>query len=150
MFAALTAHAWPQDQSQTKPPDLSGDWSIDIAHSNYGRMPVPKRYVETIEQKGAALSITSVSEDRNGSARGCLKLTTDDRDNVNEVNGNDFHSKSHWDATKLITTITGDKGLRMIEVRWLSAGGKTQTVETYLGEMRGTPQMVRVMERTRN
>ena len=145
-YACLLASAtcaW----TQTAKPDLAGTWTINAARSNYGRMPPPKSYVETIEQKGGNLSITSVSEDQNGVTKGFLKLTLDDRDNVNEVNGNEFHSKSHWDGAKLITTVTGDKGLRMVEVRSLSSDGKTQTVETYFGEMRGTPQMTRVMDR---
>jgi hypothetical protein len=35
--------------------------------------------------------------------------------------------------------------MRMVEVRSVSADGKTQTVETYMGEIRGNPQMKRVM-----
>jgi hypothetical protein len=45
----------------------------------------------------------------------------------------------------LITTGTGDRGMRMVGVRSVSADGKTQTVETYMGEVRGNPQMRRVM-----
>ena len=74
-----------------------------------------------------------------------MKLTTDGRESLNEINGNEFRSTSHWDGPKLITTVTGDRGMRMVEVRSLSADGKTQTVETYMGEIRGNPQMKRVM-----
>jgi hypothetical protein len=77
-----------------------------------------------------------------------MKHTTDDHENLNEINGNEFRSKSHWDGTKLITTVTGDRGMRMVEVRSVSGDGKTQTVESYMGEVRGSPQMKRVMQKS--
>jgi hypothetical protein len=38
--------------------------------------------------------------------------------------------------------------MRIVEVRSVSADGKTQTVETCMGEVRGNPQMKRVMLRS--
>lgn len=125
--------------------DLSGRWVMDAEHSSYGRMPLPKSYVEVIDQKDPVITISTTSEEQRGETKSFMKLTTDDRENLNEINGNEFRSKSHWDGPKLITTITGDRGMRMVEVRSVSADGKTQTVETYMGEVRGNPQMKRVM-----
>jgi hypothetical protein len=139
----LLAPIWAQ---QSKP-DLSGHWVIDTARSDYGRMPKPKAYVEVIEHKEPVLTIATTSEDNRGESKSFLKLTTDDRDCVNEVNGNEFHSKSHWEGAKVVTTVTGDRGLSLVEVRSLSVDGKTQTVETYMGQRGGTPAMVRVEER---
>jgi hypothetical protein len=133
--------------AQEKKPDFSGRWSINAARSDYGRMPKPKTYVEVIEQKEPVFTVSTTSEDGRGESTMFLKLTTDDRDCVNEVNGNEFHSKSHWEGAKLVTTVTGDRGLSLVEVRSLSADGKTQTVETYMGQRSGTPAMVRVEER---
>jgi hypothetical protein len=133
--------------AQNPKPDFSGRWTIDTAKSNYGGRPAPKTYVEVIEHKDPALTISSTSEDQRGESKMFLKFTTDDRDCVNEVNGNEFHSKSHWDGAKLVTTVTGDRGLSMVEVRSLSANGKVQTVETYMGSMQGAPAMTRVEDR---
>ncbi|HWD00481.1 MAG TPA: hypothetical protein VG456_27175 [Candidatus Sulfopaludibacter sp.] len=120
----LTAPLWTQD----KKPDLSGHWTAK-----------PKNYQETIQQKGPVVTISG--------ANLFLKLTTDDRECINEVNGNEFHSKTHWEGAKLVTTVTGDRGLSMVEVRSLSADGKTQTVETYMGQTRTGSPMVRVEEK---
>ncbi len=139
----LFAPIWAQE----KKPDLSGQWTINLAKSDYGRMPKPKSYVEAIDHKEPVLTISTTSEENRGEMKSFLKLTTDDRDCVNEVNGNEFHSKSHWEGGKLVTTVTGDRGLSLVEVRNLSADGKTQTVETYMGQRGGTPAMVRVEER---
>jgi hypothetical protein len=131
--------------AQEKKANLSGRWVLDAGQSSYGRMPLPKTYVEVIDQKDPVITISTTSEDQRGESKSFLKLTTDDRESLNEINGNEFRSKSHWDGGKLVTAVTGDRGMRMVEVRSLSADGRTQTVETYMGEVRGTPQMKRVM-----
>ena len=145
LFLTACQLAWPQD----KHPDLSGHWEIDASQSSYGGMAPPKTYVETIETKDAALSIATETEDQRGEQKYLTKLTTDGKDNLNTINGNEFHSKSHWDGGKLVTTVTGDRGLTLVEVRSLSSDGKTQTVETYMGQAGATPQMKRVMRKTR-
>lgn len=48
-----------------------------------------------------------------------------------------------------MTTVTGDRGMQLVEVRSLSSDGKTQTVETYMGQVGATPQMKRVMQKGR-
>jgi len=137
--------AWPQATH----PDLSGRWAMDPAQSSYGGMALPKSYVETIDHKEPSLTISTTTEDQRGEQKYVTKLTTDGRDNLNEINGNEFHSKSHWDGAKLVTTVTGDRGMQLVEVRSLSADGKTQTVETYMGQAGATPQMKRVMQKGR-
>ena len=141
---AITAAV--QLPAKEKKPAFSGRWVMDAEHSSHGRMPLPRSYVEVIEQKDPVITIATISEDQRGEMKSFMKLTTDDRENLNEINGNEFRSKSHWDGTKLITTVTGDKGMRMVEVRSVSGDRKTQTVESYMGEVRGTPQMKRVMQ----
>ncbi len=145
LLAIAVAAQLPAEEKKTS---FSGRWVMDAEHSSYGRMPLPKSYVEVIEQKDPVITITTTSEDQRGEMKSFMKLTTDDRENLNEINGNEFRSKSHWDGAKLITTVTGDKGMRMVEVRSVSGDGKTQTVESYMGEVRGTPQMKRVMQKS--
>ena len=141
---ALVAPLWAQE----KRPDFSGRWSINVSKSDYGRMAKPKTYVETIAQKDAVMTVNTTAEDQRGESTMFLKLTTDDRECVNEINGNEFRSKSHWEGDKLVTTVTGDRGLSLVEVRSLSPDGKTQKVETYMGQQRaGAPAMVRVEDR---
>jgi hypothetical protein len=137
-----------QLHADEKKATISGRWVMDAEHSSYGRMPLPKFYVEVIDQKDPVITITTTSEDQRGEMKSFMKLTSDDHENLNEINGNEFRSKSHWDGAKLITTVTGDKGMRMVEVRSVSGDGKTQTVESYMGEVRGTPQMKRVMQKS--
>ncbi len=139
----LFAPAWAQE----KKPDFTGHWSINMAKTDYGRMPKPKSYVEVIDHKDPAFTVATTSEDSRGESKTFLKLTTDDRECTNEINGNEFRSKSHWEGGKMVTTVSGDRGLSMVEVRSLSADGKTQTVEIYMGQRAGTPGMVRVEER---
>ena len=145
LLAIAVAAQLPAEEKKTT---LSGRWVMDAERSSFGQMPLPKSYVEVIDQKDPVITIMTTSEDQRGEMKSFMKLTTDDRENLNEINGNEFRSKSHWDGAKLITTVTGDKGMRMVEVRSVSGDGKTQTVESYMGEVRGTPQMKRVMQKS--
>lgn len=137
---ATAALLRPQDSK----PNLSGHWVMNAAKST-GRNPTT--CTETIEHQEPAVSITTVSEDPRGQSKSFLKLSTDGRESVNDVNGNEFHSKSHWEAGKLVTVVTGDRGLTMTEVRSLSADGKVQTVESFMGTSRATPMATRVMQK---
>jgi len=130
----------PQDSK----PNLSGHWVMNAAKST-GRNP--KTCEETIEHRDPTLTIATVSEDARGQTKSFLKLATDGSESVNDVNGNEFHSKSHWENGKLVTVVTGDRGLTMTEVRGLSADGRVETVESFLGTGRGTPMATRVMEK---
>jgi hypothetical protein len=49
-----------QLSAQEKKPAFSGRWAMDAEHSSNGRMPLPKSYVEVIDQKEAAITITTV------------------------------------------------------------------------------------------
>jgi len=138
LAAAVTLR--PQDSK----PNLSGHWVMNASKST-GR--IPKTCEETIEHKDPSLMITTVSEDPRGPSKTFLKLATDGSESVNDVNGNEFHSKSHWESGKLVTVVTGDRGLTMTEVRSLSPDGKVQTVESFMGTGRSTPMAMRVMEK---
>ena len=46
---------------------LSGRWVMDVERSSYGRMPLPKSYVEVIDQKEPIITISTTSR---GAARG--------------------------------------------------------------------------------
>jgi hypothetical protein len=137
---ATAATLRPQDSK----PNLSGRWVMNATKST-GRNP--KACEETIDHKEPALTITTVSEDPRGQTKSFVKLTADGRESVNEINGSEFHAKSHWESAKLVTVITGDRGLTMTEVRSLSPDGKTQTVESFMGTSRATPMATRVMEK---
>ena len=128
----------------TRPIGTLGDGRVQEQLRRHGSA---ESYVEAIESKDASLTIATTSEDRGGEQKYLTKLTTDGRDNLNEINGNEFHSKSRWEGGKLVTTVTGDRGMQLVEVRSLSSDGKTQTVETYMGQAGGTPQMKRVMQK---
>jgi hypothetical protein len=137
---ATPAALWPQESK----PNFSGRWTMNASKST-GRLP--KACEETIEHKDPSLIINTVIEDPRGETKSFLKLATDGSESVNDVNGNEFHSKSHWESGKLVTVVTGDRGLSMTEVRSLSANGKVQTVESFMGATRGTPMSTRVMEK---
>ncbi len=139
LLTAATA-LWPQQAI----PNLSGRWVMNAAKST-GRNPTTCE--ETIEHKDPSLTITMVSADARGQSKAFLKLATDGRESVNDVNGNEFHSKSHWEGRKLVTVVTGDGGATLTEVRSVSADGKSQAVESFMGTAGGKPMATRVMEK---
>src|SRR6266404_9160695 len=86
LLAIAVAALLPAEEKKTT---LSGRWVMDAEHSSYGRMPLPKSYVEVIDQKDPVITISTTSEDQRGGMKSFMKLTTDDRESLNEINGND-------------------------------------------------------------
>src|SRR5436190_1661577 len=77
-------------------PNLSGRWQLEKGKSEFGRMPAPSSVEDVIEHKDPTLVITSTQTDQRGETKTFLKLTTDGKENLNDINGNQFRSTSRW------------------------------------------------------
>jgi len=77
-------------------------------------------------------------------------LTTNGGETVIQTDGIEFHTTAHWESGKLITyTVSNQKGfIPSVEVRSLSANGKTMTIESYSRRIEGEPALTMVFERT--
>jgi hypothetical protein len=76
-----------------------------------------------------------------------LHLATDGKPTTNTVGPNKFVATTHWDHTKLVTFVEGDRSQHMTETRELSSDGKELTVTGYHQDELAKPYYVRVMEK---
>ena len=126
-------------------PNLEGTWRMDKSRSRYPA----ESATEVIHQQGVAVDVT-LSEEWPGHRNPLtqLHLTTDGKPTINTVGPNKFTSTTHWDHSKLVTFVQGDRGQHMTETRELSSGGKELTVTGYHQDELSKPYYVRVMMRS--
>jgi len=79
-----------------------------------------------------------------------LHLTADGKPIINTVGPNKFTATTHWDGSKLVTFVQGDRGQHMTEVRQLSSDGKTLTVTGYHQDGLQKPYYVRLMTKSKS
>ena len=136
VFAAMAAIAAAQAH-----PTLDGTWYMDKARSHYPAQSA----IETIHQKDQVIDITvDETPGRPGNPMQ-LHLSADSKPMVSTVGPNKFTSKTHWEGSKLVTFVEGDRGQHMTETRELSSDGSTLTVTGYHQDELTKPYYVRVM-----
>jgi hypothetical protein len=126
-------------------PNLDGTWRMDKTRSQYPA----ESATEVIHQHGDVVDI-SLTEKWPGHPKSPIEihLTTDGKPSTSTVGGNKFISTTHWDHSRLVTFVQGDRGQHMTEVRALSSDGKQLTVKGYHQDELTKPYYVRVMEKT--
>lgn len=120
-------------------PDFSGTWVFDASKSKNMGMMGAMQATLTIKQTEASMAITTTSKfnDQTSTRETRYDLTGKGVPNESAM-GDKAETVSKWDGGKLITTwtsegaIAGTKVVRT-ETRYVSADGKTMSVETVRG-----------------
>src|SRR5581483_5486754 len=155
---------------QATSPNLTGKWVLNLKRSdldwppkdNGGNKPrnrkdccETKSAFEIIDDKEPNITITrTVTElDEDGKERTrewSIKMTTDDKETVNQTEGYTERITAHWNSDRLIINEVHENSRfpRNIEFRSLSKDGKTMTVEVYVGRVEGQPVITEVFERS--
>jgi hypothetical protein len=131
-------------------PNLSGNWTLDIARSNFGRLGSSQfknaRMTLKISHREPELKINR-SANMNGQSRNHnLNYFTDGRgeSNPNILTNESLGSKTKWEGLKLISRSSSSMSfngqsitLEALEKRELSADGKTLTITNTISSPRG-------------
>jgi hypothetical protein len=123
----LTSHILPGQA----PPNFSGEWKMDIAKSDFGKIPAPEAISRTVDQSAAVLHIKTYSKGKQGEVRSELTYTTDGKESVNHLQGGDAKGTLKFDGVNLVIESTRDyqgTEIRSKETWTLSDGGKTLTI----------------------
>ena len=130
IFAALLAAV-----SGLAAPNLSGDWKLNIAHSNYGAMPAPQAVTRKIKLQGIDLNTSTYQKTAQRESTSELHYTTDGKECVNKVTNGESKGTAFWAGDSLVIEssqqIQGTE-LKSREIWVLSADGKTLTITTHL------------------
>jgi hypothetical protein len=128
-------------------PNLSGNWMLNLAKSQYGQFPAPEVMLRTIQHKDPALSRSTDQKGAQGEVTTELKYSTDGQPVVNGEN----KGAAHWDNDKLVIETARDyQGAKLSQrEEWtLSADGKTLTIATHVKLPNGEFDVKQVFEKT--
>ena len=85
-LGALVAVSLLGITAQAAPANLSGDWKLNLAKSNFGSFPAPLSINRKITQDGVKLAMTIVQNGAQGEVTSQLAYTTDGKP-ANKVAG---------------------------------------------------------------
>lgn len=112
-------------------PNLSGEWKLNIALSDYGSIPAPQMMTRSIQHNDPSLHISTHQKGAQGESTTELVYTTDGRECVNKIQGSEARGTAKWQGDRLIIqSIRSLQGadIASVETWTLSNGGKTLTI----------------------
>ena len=84
-------------------PNFSGEWVMDAAKSEFGPMPPPDSMTRKVEYNDPVLTVTQA---QTGGAQGdqttTSKYSTDGKESVNNMAGNEVKSTATWQGNSLV------------------------------------------------
>ena len=116
-------------------PNLTGDWKLNLAKSQYGPVPAPVEVTRKIKLEGVSLAMSTYQKTSQREGTSELKYTTDGKVCVNKMTNGDSKGTAHWEGDTLIIQSSQQNGAAEIRSReaWtLSSDGKTLTILTHL------------------
>ena len=116
-------------------PNLSGDWKLDLAKSQYGLLPAPLEVTRKIKLEGVSLSRPPTKRPPQRESTSELKYTTDGKVCINKTTNGEAKGTARWEGDTLIVESSQQNGpseIKSREVWTLSADGKTLTIATHL------------------
>jgi hypothetical protein len=124
--AAKPAAAQPIDAK----PDFSGEWTINLAKSDFANIPPPKSLVRKIVQTGASLTIVDEQSGGGNDGSTTRKLSTDGATSTSTMQGMVTTVSAKWEGDAILANTSIDSmKLNLSDRMSLSADGKTLTSE---------------------
>jgi hypothetical protein len=131
-------------------PNLTGEWKLNLAKSQYGAIPAPVEVTRKIKLEGINLTMSTHQRTAQRDSTSELKYTTDGKVCINKVTNGDAKGTAHWEGDALIIESSqqnGEQELKSREVWTLSADGKTLTIQNHLTLPQGGVDVKQVFEK---
>ncbi len=130
--------------------DFSGTWKGNATKSDFGPMPAPDSLTEKIAHEEPNIKINVAQVGGQGDMNYDMAYTTDGKEAVNTVGGNEFKTTLKWEGDDLVGDTKGsfDGNDFTTKDRWtLSDGGKTMTVTRHISTSMGEFDMKLVFDK---
>jgi hypothetical protein len=132
-------------------PNFSGDWTLDASKSELGPLPPPSSMTRKIDHSDPALMVTqAMTGGPQGDQTVTMKYSTDGRETMNQMMGNDVKATASWEGSALVIAMKADFGGNEIKLtdKWtLSADGKTLTDASHIAMPQGEFDITYVMNK---
>jgi len=122
-------------------PNLTGEWKLNIAKSDYGPIPAPEVMTRKITHAEPSLEYSTYQKGEQGEIKSELKYTTDGKVCVNKLpQGGEAKGTAKWEDDKLVIDSTREAQgaeLKFKETWSLSEGGKVLTINNHITAPQG-------------
>lgn len=131
-------------------PDFSGSWKMVTEKSDFGPMPVPEKYEQTIAQSENEIKVNMVQTNAQGEQKAELSYNTDGKETINKFRGAPMKSTAKYEGDNLniVSKIDFQGNEITINDSWaLSDEGKTLVVSRKLATPQGDLEMKIVLSK---
>jgi hypothetical protein len=129
-------------------PNFSGEWTMNVAKSNFGQVPPPAKFVRRIRHSEPSLTVIEEQTAGGRDSTTTRKITTDGKSVTLELNGAAALCSSVWDGTDIVATTTLDSvGLKFTDRMSLSSDGKVLTSKVQIASPQGDGELIIVFDR---
>jgi hypothetical protein len=136
--------------TQAASQNLSGEWKLNFAKSNYGKFPAPSSMTRKIAHNDPKLILTTTQKGPQGEVTSKLTYTTDGKESVNQVAGGEAKGVAQWIGDKLMIESSREfQGvtLKQKDIWTLSADGKTLTIDSHVSIPNGEFDIKQVFDK---
>ena len=131
-------------------PDFSGKWKLNTEKSDFGPMPKPEKAEYSVDHKDPQLNVKSTAVGQMGEVTNDVKMTTDGKEFINVLHGQEIKGTAKWDGTTLVVTQKIQmQGAEIVVVqKWImSDDGKSITQEVSITTPQGELQQKAVLDK---
>ena len=136
--------------TQAASQNLSGEWKLNFAKSDYGKFPAPSSMTRKIAHNDPKLILTTTQKGAQGEVTSKLVYTTDGKESVNQVAGGEAKGIAQWIGDKLMIESSREfQGvtLKQKDIWTLSADGKTLTIDSHVSIPNGEFDIKQVFDK---
>jgi len=131
-------------------PNLSGEWKLNLAKSDYGKFPNPISVTRKITHNDPKLVLSTTQTGPQGDVTSKLTYTTDGKESVNEVAGGQSKGTAQWIGGMLIIESSREfqgATLKQKEIWRLSSDGKVLTIDSHVSIPNGEFDVKQVFDK---
>ena len=130
--------------------NLTGTWKLNVAKSDFGVLPGPDKETFIVEHNDPVIKITVNAEGPQGKQDYVIESSTDGKEHVNKIGGNDIKSTAAWEGGNLVSTAKTtfqDQDVTIKNTYVLSEDGKILTVNSHLASAMGETDQKMIFEK---
>ena len=149
-LAAVAVFVFLGQPVRAAEPNLSGEWKLNLAKSDYGKFPTPISVSRKIDHTGSKLVFTTTQKGAQGEVTSKLAYTTDGKESVNEVAGGQSKGIAQWIGGMLIIESSREfQGvtLKQKEIWRLSSDDKVLTIDSHVSIPNGEFDVKQVFDK---
>lgn len=139
LISGLLAFAAMASLAAAKP-NFSGDWKLNVDKSDFGPMPPPTSQTMKIQHDDPNLKVTTQRSSAQGDDTNDAKYTTDGKEAVNTIQGQETKTTANWDGDNLVmnTKLDFQGNAITISRKWtMSEDGKSLTDAMHITSPQG-------------